>query len=264
MPAQASEQDALDFLVDLLRSNYSLQRYGYSVFVPTAIEQYLFKVGKLSPTQSLLPRWISELSPMFLSAAWSLCRLGVLRPSVERTDGQPIDGNLGYSLTTFGSQWLRESDDPLLIPSDSSRTTSMLLAVGAHFGDAYRFRAQEASACYIAHAYLACCAMVGGAAEAILLSAASSKLGEDESLAIYLTGNGRARLQSRLLGGSAEWMRREFESHIGLISYWRDQAAHGHSSAISESEAFTALRGLLRFAHFANDNWKELATKTAA
>ena len=80
----------------------------------------------------------------------------------------------------------------------------------------------------------------------------------DQALATYKSGAGRAKLQTRLLGNCADWLRREFTSHTDLISYWRNQAAHGHGGAISESEALMALRGLLRFSHLANDHWDEL------
>jgi len=43
-----------------------------------------------------------------------------------------------------------------------------------------------------------------------------------------------------------------------LIKYWRDAAAHGAPTNISDNEAYTALAALLRFALFANDNWEEL------
>jgi hypothetical protein len=49
-----------------------------------------------------------------------------------------------------------------------------------------------------------------------------------------------------------------FRSATGLLTYWRDDAAHGLTSDISEIEAHEALSRLLRFAQFANDNWAEL------
>jgi hypothetical protein len=258
LPAQATEEQAVDFLVDLLRKDFPLRAYGYAVYLRRVIEEYLFTVGQLPRNQPVAPRWIEEISPAFFSAAWSLCRLGVLRPGVQHFGAQSVGDLQGYALTTFGQQWLKESHDSLLIPADSNRTTSMLLAVGGKFGAAFGQRAREASLCYTAHAFLACCSMVGAAAEAILLSAAAAKLGEDDALAIYKSGAGRAKLQTRLLGSSSDWLRREFNSHTDLISYWRNQAAHGHGGAISESEALMALRGLLRFSQIANDNWQEL------
>jgi hypothetical protein len=43
-----------------------------------------------------------------------------------------------------------------------------------------------------------------------------------------------------------------------LLSYWRDEAVHGTASQISETEAFTSLILLLRFAQYATDHWSEL------
>jgi hypothetical protein len=260
-PARATEEQAVDFLVDLLRKDFPLRAYGYPVYLRRVIEEYLFTVGKIARNQPVAARWIEEISPAFFSAAWSLCRLGVLRPGVEHFGAQSVGDLQGYALTTFGAQWVKESNDPLLIPSDSNRTTSMLLAAASKFGEAFGQRAREASLCYSAHAFMACCCMVGAAAEAILLRAAAAKLGEHEATTMYKSGAGRARLQTRLLSGAADWLGREFNSHTDLISYWRSPPAHGHGSPIGESEAFMALRGLLRFSQFASDNWDQLIAK---
>jgi hypothetical protein len=45
---------------------------------------------------------------------------------------------------------------------------------------------------------------------------------------------------------------------MSLLSYWRDEAAHGTVSEIAEIEAHTALGRLVRFAQFTSDNWDEL------
>jgi hypothetical protein len=52
-----------------------------------------------------------------------------------------------------------------------------------------------------------------------------------------------------------------FRSATGLLSYWRDDAAHGIASDISEIEAHEALSRLLRFSQLANDNWEELTAR---
>jgi hypothetical protein len=121
--------------------------------------------------------------------------------------------------------------------------TDMLHSVGAQFGDAYRLRSQDAVLSYNSHAYFACWAMVGASAEAILLAAAVKKLGEEAAIPAYRGSNGRSRLQSKLLGQQTDRIRTQFESHTDLIAYWRDQAAHGHQTGITESEAYAALAG---------------------
>jgi hypothetical protein len=40
--------------------------------------------------------------------------------------------------------------------------------------------------------------------------------------------------------------------------FWRDDAAHGLASRISEMEAHEAISRLLRLAQFVTDNWPEL------
>jgi hypothetical protein len=110
------------------------------------------------------------------------------------------------------------------------------------------------------HAYYACFAMVGAAAEAILLAASIAKFGEAAAIKTYLGGRGRSRLQSMLFGNHPNWMRTQFASHSYLIGYWRDEARHGRLTGITEAEAFSALSRLLRLARFTADNWGAIAT----
>jgi len=138
--------------------------------------------------------------------------------------------------------------------------TDMLHGAGQQFGDAYRLRTQDAVLAYNGQAYFACCAMVGAAAEAILLAAAVIKLGDEKAEQLYFSRNGRSNLQKTLLGQQTTILRAEFERHTDLITYWRDQSAHGHQTGIKEGEAYMALSGLLRLAHFASDKWNELTT----
>ncbi len=264
MPANASEEDASDFMVQILRREATkFGHFSYGIYLRSVIEEYLFDLGQIPRTQRLADHWIQDLSPPFLEAAWSLCRLGVLRPGVEKLGvGQSTTKvGEGYSMTAFGRAWIRESDDMILIPSDATRMSKMLLEFGGDFGQAYSARARDGARCYSAHAFIACCAMVGAAAEAILLAAASAKLGEEKALTMYRSGPGRSRLEKALLGQSTDRMRQDFTDHTKLINYWRDQAAHGHVSNAGESEAYIALRGLLRFALFARDNWVELTSR---
>jgi hypothetical protein len=138
--------------------------------------------------------------------------------------------------------------------------TDMLLSAGRNFGDAYKLRTQDAVLAYSGHAYFACCAMVGAAAEAILLKAAVAKLGQEKAEKLYFNSRGRSQLQKSLLGQQTDNFRAEFERHTSLVDYWRDQSAHGHQTGIREGEAYMALSGLLRFAHFASDKWADLTS----
>jgi hypothetical protein len=40
-----------------------------------------------------------------------------------------------------------------------------------------------------------------------------------------------------------------------LLTYWRNEAAHGRASEIGETEAFTSLMLLLRLARFADETF---------
>jgi hypothetical protein len=102
--------------------------------------------------------------------------------------------------------------------------------------------------------------MSGAAAESILLAVAIAKAegNEEEILALYRTAQGRRRVIERVVGNVRAAIADPFRSALGLLSYWRDDAAHGTASTISEIEAHEALSRLLRFAQFANDNWNEL------
>ena len=45
---------------------------------------------------------------------------------------------------------------------------------------------------------------------------------------------------------------------MNLLSYWRDEAAHGGRPAITEIEAHDAMSRLLRFAQFVAAEWETL------
>lgn len=126
------------------------------------------------------------------------------------------------------------------------------------FGPGFHERAQEAIRCYGAHAYLACCAMCGAAAESILLAVATRKKDEEATLKAYSAAGGRARVESMVLGQAKENTRREFVSFMGLLKYWRDESAHGRASQIADDEAYTSIALLLRFAMFVRDHMDEL------
>jgi hypothetical protein len=103
--------------------------------------------------------------------------------------------------------------------------------------------------------------MCGAAAESILLAVAVAKSGnEAATLASYRTTNGRRRVSDGIVGQARQAIAEQFRSATGLLSYWRDEAAHGLASTISEIEAHEALARLLRFAQFATDNWDELTS----
>lgn len=206
------------------------------------------------------------MMPMLYAAAWDLCRRGILRPGVEAFDAQATadgaSGN-GYSITPFGEQWLKEAESDDFVPTEPERFGQMLARHRRRFGPAFQERGQEAIRCYGAHAYLACCTMCGAAAESVLLSTASAKSDEATVAAMYSTSGGRRRVENLLFGQARAELREECKGYLTLLKYWRDQAAHGRSSGITDNEAYTSLALLLRLAIFVEDNWDDL-TRTGA
>jgi hypothetical protein len=108
--------------------------------------------------------------------------------------------------------------------------------------------------------YLAACVLAGAAAESILLAVAIAKSGGDEAkvLAQYKTGSGRSRVLSAVVGNVTPGIASQFQNASQVLHHWRDEAAHGTASTITEVEAHTSLSQLLRLAQFTSDHWGKL------
>ena len=107
--------------------------------------------------------------------------------------------------------------------------------------------------------------MCGAAAESTLLAIAIAKTGDSELvLNKYERSGGREKV-TRLIFGQpgASSLERRFRTGFELLTYWRDEAAHGRESAIEELEAYDAMGRLLYLARLAWDNWTELTRKSA-
>jgi hypothetical protein len=218
--------------------------------------------ANISYNDGQLQLQIGYVSSYFYNAAWNLCRRGILRPGASCYRGQETSFNDGYSVTSFGGQWLQESNQDDYVPTEPERFAKMLDLVGSRLGNAYRERAQEAIRCYGAHAYLACCAMCGAATESILLSVAIEKTQDEKSiLRDYDTSGGRGRIEKIILSGEKETFKNEFRMFTSLLKYWRDAASHGKIFGIADNEAYTSLGLLLRFSKFVFDNWENLTKK---
>lgn len=257
-----NEEEALHFIIHFLRHPSSIKSssYGYDFYLPGIIQHYAEKYEGVVEEHDLYNRKI-ELSPIFYAAAWELCRRGIIRPGIRAIGLQSTpDGSAGngYSITPFGKTWLRESDRDDYIPTEPGRFAQMLKPFHGNFGPGFYERSQQAIRCYGAHAYLACCSMCGAAAESILLAIAIQKKNEEEVLKIYNSSQGRSRIENIIIGKARGQTQREFRGFTMLLKYWRDEAAHGKASGISDNEAYTSLALLLRFAHFVRDNWEEL------
>jgi hypothetical protein len=162
----------------------------------------------------------------------------------------------GFSVTQTGREWVASGTPADYVPLEPGRFARMLAERGARFGPGFIERSQEAARAYNASAYLACCAMCGAAAESVVLALAIAKMGDERKvLNDYAGSGGRGRVERLLIGSQPTHVQEEFHRYVGLLKYWRDNAAHGRAVGITELEAWTSLVLLLRFTIFASDRW---------
>jgi len=261
------QEDAILCIIDYIRrppaqgvvSGYS--SYGYDLYIPNVIREFMRSQGQ-DPNQGSGSTLVRSLSPVFFDGAWELARRGIIRPGVRIMGEQSTDegsAGAGFCITPFGRSWLDEETDNIWVPTEPDRFAEMIAPFRSRFGDGFHSRSQEAVRCYGAHAYLACCAMCGAAAESILLATAIAKVGsEPEVLKKYLASGGRRSVEQIVVGQAPDNLRREFLGLTSLLKYWRDAAAHGVASSISDNEAYTSLALLLRYASVVDEKWQEL------
>lgn len=255
---QLTQEDATKLFIEWLRNPQygGYTKYGYDIYLPSLVRVYLER-NNIDHYQ--IENYLSRLSPLFYNAAWEFCRRGVIRPGVSAHGNQATeDGSAGngYSITPFGQKWLEEDSNNDFVPTEPERFAQMLEPFREKFGAGFHHRAQQAIRCYGAHAYLACCAMCGAAAESILLATAITKTNnENDVLSRYCSANGRKKIEDILLGQANRSLKEEFNGFNSLLKYWRDEAAHGQASNINENEAYTAIAMLLRFAMFVDRKW---------
>ena len=143
-----------------------------------------------------------------------------------------------------------------------TRLSELFASLSGRLGRASCSGANEAARCHSFGANLAACAMCGAAAEAIMLAVAIAKTGDEGAvLKAYLLLQGRKRTIDGIIHGARAGLADAFKAATDSLSYWRDEAAHGTASEISEIEAHTALARLVRFAQFACDNWTALTDR---
>jgi hypothetical protein len=258
--------DALDFLIRQLRgtSGVSIRPANqYDVQLQLVAASYWQQKDSLSILNLSAPEAEPYLRP-FLDAGWYLSRIGVLRPG-EKAPGAlgmrsaGFDGD-GYSITSFGREWLSAVGDRP--PIDPTRYHELTQPFADRFGPGFMQRAIEASTCYQTANYLASCAMAGAATESILLAIAIAKIGDEQTaLSQYRAGGGRRRLINRVVGNVSAPLASQFEMAIGILSYWRDETAHGVRTSINETQAFVSLGQLLRLAQLAADHWSQIVSR---
>jgi hypothetical protein len=253
--------DALEFIITYIKTPHKDQvNFGYEIYLPFIVKNCL---AEFDPSSAHLqyaqdhPK-NRELSPVFYEAAWELCRRGVLRPSVQFMGGQGIADGSGYSLTAQGRRWIEDGASVALL-GGPDRISQLFEKLSGQLGSGFLQRATEAAHCHAFGVYVACCAMCGAAAESILLAVAVEKTKDEAAvLSSYRTASGRQKIISLIVGQAREPIAAPFRSATSLLSYWRDDAAHGLISTISEIEAHDAMARLLRFSQFTTDNWTEL------
>jgi len=253
-------EDATKILIRYLRnpSSARISSYGYDLYLPPLLSHHFRDAGKNSQE---VDRKVCENMPLFYAAAWELCRRGIIRPGINEYGAQvTADGSAGngYSLTPFGRSWLKEAEHDDFVPTEPERFAQMLRPYKDLFGDGFHERAQQAVRCYGAHAYLACCVMCGAAAESIILAAAIRKENEENALKLYSQAKGRSLIEKLLIGQAKDYIKREYQGYSSLLKYWRDISAHGRTSNLSETEAYTSIALLLRFSGFMLEKWEEL------
>ncbi|MGY0571690.1 hypothetical protein ACTGJ9_012070 [Bradyrhizobium sp. RDM12] len=119
----------------------------------------------------------------------------------------------------------------------------------------------EAIKCRNAEGWLACCAMVGAAAESVLLAIAITKEGDAERVLNAYRGNrGRQAVLNMIVGQADAQRRNTLTTFASIVSLWRDDATHGRASPIHTSNADEALRQLLHMCQWIAREWDNLTS----
>ncbi len=255
--------DALSYTVDLLRAGQpDVGGGGYDIRTSDLADRYVVDREGVAPNRPMDParaKRKEELSPLFYAALWELSRRGILRPGLRHLGESGTGHNRvgeGYCVTPQGRLWLSNAEYESIATVIPGRFVHLLGQHEKRFGAGYLSRGGEAVRCFGAHAFLACCAMCGAAAESILLALACERMTEEKALTIYGSTGGRGRIEIEVLNGTTAGVQRHFKSFTYLLNYWRDEAAHGQASTLGETEAFTSLMLLLRFARFADETFE--------
>jgi hypothetical protein len=249
--------EAIAILLDLLRRGQA-GSYGYDLYARTGAE---VAARRRHPQEHYIDVHLRELSPIFFEAAWELCRRGIVRPGVRRSGEQAVEEG-GYSLTVAGRVALENLDEATILIAQPGSLAATFNGYRRRFGDGFHQRAMEAIRCRNAEAWLACCAMVGAAAESVLLAIAITKENDEEAvLRTYRSARGRQAVMNMIVGQANASMRNTLTTFAGIVSLWRDDAAHGQASPIETSNADEALRQLLHMCQWVDREWDNLTAK---
>lgn len=258
--SQPAQDDFVAFALDFLRSP-SKGHYGdrgCDFYAQSVAHAWCRQHEGARPGEPTGERE-NQIVAVAMETAWELVRRGFLRPGGRSyPDGNAADP-ARFCLTERGRDWLARADESHFIVMQPGALSQALASFQKLFGNGFEQRSQEALRCREADAWLATCAMCGAAAESVLLALAVAKTGDEEAVfKEYRTATGRKKTIDALVGKQPDNLQRPFRSLMGILSYWRDDAAHGMASPISAPEAEEALRQLLMLAQFAAKHWKDL------
>jgi hypothetical protein len=192
----------------------------------------------------------------FYDAMWDLCRIGVLRPGEFAPRGMTQAHAFGdkFTITAFGRLWLQQAKDRPYV--DPGRLAQLLCTFSKRFGEGYEQRAAESVKTYRTNNWLAACVLAGAAAESILIALAVAKSGDEKKiLTTYNSRSGRKLTTQFVLRDASEPVKVQLGNAFQILHYWRDDAAHGMATTISEIQAHASLMQLLGLAQFADKNW---------
>ncbi len=247
--------EAIAILIELLRRGQA-RSYGYDLYPRRGAEEAALRQYPHNPNPR--EQVTRDLSPIFFEAAWELCRRGIVRPGIKQAGDQAVEEG-GYSLTTAGLRNLANLDATALLLAQPGSLAAALAQYAPRFGEGYVQRAQEAIKCRNAQAWLACCVMVGAAAESILLALAIAKSGNEAAvLATYRRAHGRQQVLNLIVGQAPGPRRNTLTTFAAIVSLWRDEAAHGTASPLSTANADEALRQLLHMCQWVDREWEQL------
>jgi len=247
--------EAIAILIELLRRGQA-QGYGYDLYPRRGAEEAALRQHPHNPTPR--EQTTRDLSPLFFEAAWELCRRGIVRPGIKRAGDQAVEEG-GYSLTIAGLRDLDSLDATGLLLAQPGSLAATLAGYRNRYGEGFHQRALEAIKCRNTEAWLACCTMVGAAAESVLLALAIAKSGsEEEVLGVYRQARGRQKVLNLIVGQANAPTRNTLTTFSAIISMWRDEAAHGRASPLSTANADEALRQLLHMCQWVDREWEQL------
>jgi hypothetical protein len=263
-----NEKKALNYIINCVREQKLLKKqpYGYDIYLHGIIRHYVENAEKLIGAK--VEDRVKELYPCFYSAAWDLCRRGILnygvwmKPEMQSPDEK---SETGYYVTQFTKTWLVESCSEEMVPTEPERFSEMLKSFGTMVNLGFCERAQMALGFYREHSYPSCCAMCGSAAESMTLALAISKQGaKKETMKIYGSPDGRSKIENLIIEKEEKPVQEEFLAYATLLAHWRGEISQERVSGITRDEAYIALAMLLSFAKFAKSHWPNaLATADA-